>query len=153
MMKKIAIFLFVLLIVQILLYARLYATELVLQAETITRAINSGQVEEGKDYDVNAYLKSLGIQTSVNEDLLEERYHGATLVNDPVGENTTIRFYNPKANNYRLDIYDVSNGLVASFVNFNSDNVTINKTMFDAGSYIFKLSGESNIYCGTFVLR
>jgi len=152
-MKKIAILLFVLLIVQMVLYARLYANELVQQAESITRTIKGIHFQEGKDQDVDDYLKRLGIRTRVDETQLEEKYHGTKLVTDPLGGNTTIRFYNPLANNYRLDIYDVSQGLVASFVNVNSDNIEISKTLFDSGSYIYKLAGESNIYCGTFVLR
>jgi len=152
MLKKIAILLFVLLIVQMVLYARLYATELVQHAEMITRTI-TGIQEEGKDQDVDAYLKELGIETNVDEAQLGLKYPGTQLVTDPVGGNTTLRFYNPRANNFRLDIYDVSKGLVASFVNISTDNVIINKTMFESGAYIYKLSGESNIYCGTFVLR
>ena len=61
MMKKIAILLFVLLIVQMVLYARLYANELVQQAESITRTLTGAQAEEGKDQDVETYLKNLGV--------------------------------------------------------------------------------------------
>lgn len=152
-MKKIAILLFVLLIVQMVLYARLYAKELVQQAENISRTITGVHEEAGKDQDVDAYLKSLGIPTRVDETQLDVKYQGTKLVTDPLNGNTTIRFYNPAANSYRLDVYDVSKGLVASFVNVSSDNVMIDKEMFDSGAYIYKLSGESSIYCGTFVLR
>ncbi|HXH17850.1 MAG TPA: T9SS type A sorting domain-containing protein [Chitinophagales bacterium] len=153
MLKKIAILLFVLLIVQMVLYARLYANELVQKAESITRTIAGIQDEPGKDQDVNAYLKSIGIETKVNEAMLDEKYHGTKLITDPLNGNTTIRFYNPNSNNYRLEIYDVTKGLVASFVNISSDNILIDKSVFDSGSYIYKLTGENNIFCGTFVMR
>jgi len=153
MMKKIAILLFVLLIVQMVLYARLYANELVQQVENFSKTITGVMEEEGADQDVDAYLKSLGIQTKVDETQLDEKYHGTKLMTDPLNGSTTIRFYNPQANNYRLDIYDVTKGLVASFVNVSSENVVIEKEMFSTGSYIYKLSGDSSLYCGTFVLR
>ena len=152
-MKKIAILLFVLLIVQMVLYARLYANELVQQAESITRTLTGGFNEEGADQNVDDYLKSLGIETRVDEARLKEKYHGTELVTDPLNGSTSLRFYNPESNSYRLDIYDVSKGLVASFVNINSDNIVIDKEMFDSGAYIYKLSGNASLFCGTFVLR
>lgn len=152
MLKKIAILLFVLLIVQMVLYARLYANELVQQAQSITRTLVS-VIEEGKDHDVEAYLKSIGVETTVDEACLGEKYGGTELLTDPLSGNTTIRFYNPEAKSYRLDIYDATKGLVASFVNISSDKVVIDKAMFDSGAYIYKLSGSASLYCGTFVLR
>lgn len=153
MLKKIAIFLFVLLIVQMLLYAKLYAEDLVHQAEKITTEITGIKPEAGKDADIEAYLNSLGVQTRVDENKLNQKYPGTALFTDPVNGNTTIEFNNPDANNYKLEIYDVSKGLVASFVNISASKVTIDKELFQSGSYIYKLQGESNLYCGTFVLR
>lgn len=150
-MKKIAILLIVLLVVQMMLYARVFANEIEKPAEQVP-AIEGFQLTAG-DHDVDAYLRGLCIQTKVNESALAEKYKGASWVQDPQNGNTTIRFYNPNSNNYRLDIYDVSTGLVASFANVKSDNVVINKILLESGSYIYKLSGESNFFCGTLVIR
>lgn len=153
MLKKIAIFLFILLIFQMLMFARLHAAELVNQAETITTKITGDKTgASGTDYDIDAYLNEQGINTSVNEAELDEKYSGTRLLNDPVNGNTIINFYNPNANSYRLEIYDVNKGLVASFVNINADKITIDKELFASGAYIFKLQGDENLYCGTFVL-
>ncbi len=150
-MKKIAILLLALLIAQMMLYARIFANEIDKPAEQVS-AIENFQLTEG-DRDVDAYLRSLCIQTKVNESALAAKYQGASLVQDPMNGNTTIRFYNPNSNNYRLDIYDVSTGLVASFANVKSDNVVINEALLESGAYIYKLSGESNIFCGILVIR
>ncbi|MDZ4845245.1 MAG: hypothetical protein SH857_06810 [Chitinophagales bacterium] len=151
MLKKIAIFLFVLLVVQMVMYARLYAADLVNQAEKITTKITGEK--SGADEDIDAYLNNLGIETSVDENVLHQKYQGTELLADPVSGNTTINFSNPDADSYNLEIYDVSKGLVASFVNISTNKVVIDKELFASGAYIFKLEGEENLYCGTFVLR
>jgi hypothetical protein len=154
MLKKIAIFLFVLLIFQMVMFARLYAADLVNQAEKITTQLTGNKpAVAGSDEDINAYLENLGIETSVDEAELNKKYHGTQLLTDPVNGNATIEFFNPEANSYKLEIYDVSKGLVASFVNINSSEVVIDKELFAAGAYIYKLEGEENLFCGTFVLR
>ena len=154
MLKKIAIFLFALLILQMAMYARLYAADLVNQAEKITTKITGNKpIGSGADQDIDAYLNNLGIETSVNEEELNQKYQGTELLTDPVNGNTTIKFYNPAATSYKLEIYDVSKGLVASFVNISAEKVVIDKELFASGAYIYKLEGEENLYCGTFVLR
>lgn len=151
MLKKIAIFLFVLLIVQMLMFARLYAADLVNQAEKISTKITGEK--QRVDQDVDAYLKNMGIETSVNENVLNRKYQTTELIADPVTGNTTINFNNPASDTYKLDIYDVSKGLVASFVNINTDKVVIDKELFTSGAYIYKLQGNENLFCGTFVMR
>lgn len=153
MYKKIAILLFALLIFQMVMYARLYANEFFKQSGSITRLITISPADEGKDYDIDAYLKSLGIETSVDEARIEEEYASARIVNEPVNGNATLLFSNPEASSFRLDIYNVTDGLIASFVNVRSEKIEINKTYFESGAYIYKLTGDSNIHCGTFVLR
>ena len=153
MLKKIAIFLFVLLIVQMAMYARLLAAERVNQTETVSTNITEDKPGvPGTDIDIDAYLKEKGIQTSVDEAALNKKYEGTHLITDPVSGSTKINFYNPNARNYKLEIYDVNKGLVATFTNINADAVTIDKDLFSSGAYIFKLEGEENMYCGTFVL-
>lgn len=151
MLKKIAIFLFVLLIVQMVMFARLYASDLVNQAEKITTKI-AGE-KPGTNEDIDAYLKSLGIATTVDESALNQKYQGTELYSDPVSGNTTIEFKNSDAATYKLEIYDVSKGLVASFVNINTGKVVIDKNLFASGAYLYKLQGAENLYCGTFVMR
>lgn len=154
MLKKIAIFLFVLLIVQMALYARLYAADLVNQAEKVTQQIaGNNSSAAGADEDVGSYLRSLGISTSVNADELNAKYPATTLFTDPVSGSATISFHNPQGSNFKLNIYDVSKGLVASFANISSDKVVIDKELFASGSYIYKLEGGTDLMCGTFVLR
>lgn len=151
MLKKIAVFLFALLILQMAMYARLYAGDLVNQAEKITTKISGDR--NGTDKDVDAYLINLGIETRVDENVLNQKYQGAELLSDPVNGNATIHFNNPNAKSYKLDIYDASEGLVASFVNISASQVVIDRELFASGAYIYKLQGEENLFCGTFVLR
>lgn len=153
MLKKIAIFLFILLIAQMVMFARLYAADLVNQAEKITTRITDEKPATGTDEDVVAYLSELGIETSVDEVALNQKYRGTELLSDPVSGNTTIEFNNPDAATYKLEIYDVSKGLVASFVNINTGKVVIDKNLFASGAYLYKLQGAENLYCGTFVMR
>ena len=149
MLKKIAVLLFALLIFQMAMYARLYADDLVDKASDITAAIPYLTEEE----DADALIAGMGIQTRVNEEAMESVTPGAQLYTDPVNGDALIEVENSKENKFRLDIYGVDEGLIASFVNISSKTIVIDREMFKAGAYIYKLSGEQNIYCGTFVLR
>jgi hypothetical protein len=152
MLKKIAIFLFVLLIIQMAMFARLHAEELVNQVESITtKIVGDKPTASGTDYDIDAYLNDQGIKTSVNEEELNAKY-GTQLFIDPIDGKTTISFRNPNAHGYKLEIYDINKGLVATFVNINGQQITIDKELFASGAYIFKLEGDQNLFCGTFVL-
>ncbi len=152
MLKKIAVMLFVLLLIQMALYARLYANDLIEQASNIREVFTGNIQPESEETDVSVYLNQLGIQTRVDEQLLEEKYISPKLIKDPVNGGTTIEFNNPGSADYSLEIYDVSKGLIASFVNISATQIKLEKSLFDSGAYIYKLSGNSNIYCGTFVM-
>lgn len=154
MLKKIAVFLFVLLILQMVMYARLYASDLMTQAEKITtHIVGDKPAVSGMDHDIDAYLDNMGIETAVDEDELNAKYKGTQLLTDPVSGNATICFSNPDATNFKLDIFAMDKGLVASFVNISSTQVVIDNELFESGAYIYKLEGAENLYCGTFVLR
>ena len=104
--------------------------------------------------DIGPILDNLGIKTKVDEEKLEIKYPSAKISTNPENGNATLTFHNPQDQNYKLEIYDMNRGLVASFVNINSDQVVIEKDMFTVGAYIYKLvATNSNIYCGTFMLR
>lgn len=152
MLKKIAAFLFILLLIQIVLYGReVIESTVTFSACAVEKTADTG--DEGKDHDVDAYIEKLGIKTEVNEEELEEKYPGAKIYVNPENGNTTIKFHNPDKKNYRLDIYDINKGLVASFVNVSANQVELEREFFDVGAYIYKLVGENNTYCGTFMLR
>ncbi len=151
MLKKIAILLFALLILQMALYARLYAEDIIQTTDQVLVA-SDANIQTGVDYDIESYLKGLGIETRVNEAELEAKYPSATTsVNRTSGE-TTIQLSNASSS-YQLDIYDATKGLVASFVNLTSNQMQLTKDMFGAGNLLYKVSEGANLHCGTFVVN
>ncbi|GIV35184.1 MAG: hypothetical protein KatS3mg031_2719 [Chitinophagales bacterium] len=149
MLKKIAILLFVLLIVQMALYARLYAKDCVNTSADIHMVLTD-QSEAGKDHDIDAYLKALNIRTRVNEEELLSRY--GSVKETAVGNQITISLENTLPIN-QVDIYSLTNGWVASVVNPSSRTITLGNEMLEAGTYIYKISSGSNLYCGTFIIN
>lgn len=103
-----------------------------------------------QEIDVNAYMASLGMTTTVDETELEEQYPGVSVA-FMTGNNVEIKFANPTAQQYRLDIYDAEGNIVVSYVDIFGDTVQIdNRFVGGYGSYLYKLSGEGNTYAGKF---
>lgn len=151
MLEKITAFLLVLLLLQLALFAN-DASELKLDSVYVAEKMIEF-AKEGEDIEVAPLLMAMGIKTRVDEQLLDMQHPGAEVETDPTNGNATVKFNNPDQKSYRLDIYDVNKGLVASFVNVNSEEIKIEKELFNTGAYIYKLRGESNTYCGTFMLK
>jgi len=153
MLKKIAAALFILLIIQFFLYQKLYAGVLEENNISLSKIFTSPLVKQTQELSAEVYIQQYEIPTKVNEIQLEKNYPGAKVLTSPANGNTTIKFYNPESKSYKVEIYDLNQGLVASFVNVHSDNITIDKDILNAGAYIYKLAVESDIHCGTFMIR
>jgi hypothetical protein len=102
------------------------------------------------DIDVHAYLAALGMTTQVDEAKLAAQYPGVSLA--VVGNSgVEIKFANPTAQEYRLDIYDLDGNILVTYVDIYGDTVQVDQRFVAAfGSYIYKLSGEGNTYAGKF---
>ncbi len=107
-------------------------------------------VSKGVDIDVNAFMASLGMSTMVDEKQLLEQYPGVTVA---MHSNTgvEIKFANPTAQQYRLDIYDLDGNILVTYVDIYGDTVKVDQRFVAAfGSYLYKLTGEGNTYAGKF---
>ena len=151
MLEKITAFLTGLLLMQMALYAH---TEAGISKGNSANYSENLTAMVTNDADLSPMLDKLSIKTKIDENELEKKYPSAKIFTNPENGNATLTFYNPNDKNYRLDIYDINKGLVASFTNINTDHIVIERSMFEVGAYIYKLKGEySSIYCGTFMLR
>lgn len=102
------------------------------------------------DIDVNAFMASLGLATQVDEKQLEAQYPSVSVAVN-TGSNVEIKFANPTAQEYRLDIYDIDGNILVTYVDIYGDTVKIDERFVGAfGSYLYKLSGEGNTYAGKF---
>lgn len=108
------------------------------------------EASTAKDVDVNALLSSWGIRTQVNEQELQAQYPGVSVA--PVqGSGVEIKFANPAARQYRLDIYDLEGNVLVTYIDIFGDTVKVdNRFVAGNGSYLYKLSGEGNTYAGKF---
>jgi hypothetical protein len=62
-----------------------------------------------------------------------------------------IKFANPTAQEYRVDIYNMDGNILVTYVDIYGDTVKVDPRFVAAfGSYIYKLSGEGNTYAGKF---
>jgi hypothetical protein len=102
------------------------------------------------EIDVNAYMATLGLTTTVDDKELEAEYPSVS-VEFLNGNNVEIKFANPTAQQYRLDIYDAEGNIVVTYVDIFGDTVNIeNRFVGSTGNYLYKLSGEGNTYAGKF---
>lgn len=102
------------------------------------------------DIDVNAFLESLGLSTQVNEQELEAKYPSVSVAVKS-DKGVEIKFANPTAQQYRLDVYDLDGNILVTYVDIYGDTVKIDNRFVGAiGSYLYKLTGEGNTYAGKF---
>jgi hypothetical protein len=102
------------------------------------------------DIDVNAFMASLGFATQVDEKQLEAQYPSVSVAVN-TGSNVEIKFADPTAQEYRLDIYDINGNILVTYIDIYGDTVKIDERFVGAfGSYLYKLSGEGNTYAGKF---
>ena len=150
MLQKIAAFLLVLLLIQLALFAN---TSLE-QISNVGTPVSEKMIKADKnDNDVVTLLASLGIVTVVDEDKLDEKYPSTMIHQNPENGNAIVEFNNPEEKYFRLDVYDMNKGLVASYANISSNQIIIQRDLFKIGAYIYKLAGDSKMECGTFMLR
>ncbi len=110
----------------------------------------NGTATSTLDIDVNAFMASLGLATQVDEKELEAQYPSVSVAFN-TGSNVEIKFANPTAQEYRLDIYDIDGNILVTYVDIYGDTVKIDERFVGAfGSYLYKLSGEGNTYAGKF---
>lgn len=101
-----------------------------------------------KDKNVDAILDEMGIETSVDEKALNEKYPGVEIAFSPNGRKLSLQFHNPEANNFRLDIFDIEGFIVASYINIYGEVVYVESGILKSGEYTYKLEGQGNTYCG-----
>lgn len=112
--------------------------------------IEAAPTSTSMDIDVNAFLTSLGLTTEVDEKQLEAEYPSVSVAVN-TGSNVEIKFANPTAQGYRLDVYDIDGNILVTYVDIYGDTVKIDQRFVGAiGSYLYKLSGEGNTYAGKF---
>ncbi len=105
------------------------------------------------DVDVNAFMALMGITTQVDEQELEAKYPGVSVAVQ-TGNNVEIKFANPTAQEYRLDIYDLDGNILVTYVDIYGDTVKVDNRFVGAiGSYIYKLTGQGNTYAGKFTAQ
>lgn len=105
------------------------------------------------DIDVSAFMASIGITTQVDEQELEAKYPSVSVAVQ-TGNDVEIKFANPTAQEYRLDIYDLDGNILVTYVDIYGDTVKIDNRYVGAiGSYIYKLTGQGNTYAGKFTAQ
>ena len=103
-----------------------------------------------KEVDVQAFMASLGLPMQVDAQQLEQQYPGVSLAFQN-GNGVEIKFANPTAQEYRLDIYDMNGNILVSYVDIYGDTVEVDSRFVGTyGSYLYKLTGEGNTYAGKF---
>ncbi len=115
-----------------------------------TSKVNIEPATTSLEIDVNQYMAALGLTTSVDEKALETQYPSVA-VEFLGGDGVEIKFANPTAQYYRLDIYDLDGNVLVSYEDIYGDTVKVdNRFVAATGSYIYKLVGEGNTYAGKF---
>ena len=98
-----------------------------------------------KDLDVQMILKGLGIATSA-----DETKYASVKVDAAAAKGFNLGFNNPTAKPYSLVVFDTDGNMIASVDNIEEPSVSLPPSMFNKGSYIYKLTGEGNTYAGKF---
>jgi len=98
-------------------------------------------------------LDSLDIETTVNEQLLEEKYPSPKLYPNPAENYVEIQFNNPEKEPYTVEIFNINGSRVASQSNFNGDHLLLHRRNLIGGLYTYKLTGAGKIYCGKFLFK
>lgn len=108
-------------------------------------------VNAANEIDVQAYVASLGLTTSVDEKALAAQYPIVDVAFVGGNNGVEIKFANPTAQNYRLDIYDAQGNILVTYVDIYSETVKVDsRFVAGTGKYLYKLTGEGNTYAGKF---
>lgn len=105
-----------------------------------------------KDVDVMKMAKDLGIETEVDE----TKYVGHPGVKVKISDNESdikVNFFNLNFKRYKLSIYDVNGLVIGQYEDFEDARASIDTRFMEAGTFLYKVAGEGNIFAGKFELR
>ncbi|MEX2590823.1 MAG: hypothetical protein WD334_11515 [Chitinophagales bacterium] len=105
-----------------------------------------------KDVDVMEMAKDLGIRTEVDE----TQYSSHPGIKVKITDNESdikVNFFNLNFKRYKLSIYDVNGLAIGHYEDFEDARASIDTRLLDAGVFLYKVSGEGNIFAGKFELK
>jgi hypothetical protein len=106
-----------------------------------------------RDVDVAAMLQDMGIATSVDEQALETKFPSVKIFPNPAIQSITMQFYNPNHKPFRLEVYDLKGVMVYMRQNITTSEIILFRGNLDKGTYLYKLTGNGNIYSGKIIFN
>lgn len=112
---------------------------------------DTSEVSNPKDQDVSQYLDDMDIETSVDEEELNQRT--IKLYPNPTTTDLYIEFSNKEASEYHLSIYSVNGQLIYYQDGITTEKIHVDMSEVANGAYVYRLSNNTNIYAGQFIVQ
>lgn len=106
-----------------------------------------------KDVDVMEMARERGIRTEVDESFYNAGHPGVKVKISDSESDIKINFFNLNFKKYKLYIYDVNGLVIGQYENFEDARASIDTRYLDDGTFLYKISGEGNIFAGKFELN
>ena len=120
--------------------------------DTTINTVDTNEVSNPKDQDVDQYLDSLDIETGIHDDDAPDESFFKLYPNPAVNE-MYIEFSNKDASEYQLTIYTVTGQLIYFQDGITTEKIHVDMSDVVAGAYVYRLSNDTNIYAGQFLVQ
>lgn len=106
-----------------------------------------------KDVDVMELAREKGIRTEIDESFYNTGHPGVKVKISDSESDIKINFFNLNFKKYKLNIYDVNGLVIGQYEGFDGAEASIDTKYLDGGTFLYKISGEGNIFAGKFELN
>lgn len=109
----------------------------------IVSFVEDSTLNDGGSIYLITFSDPLGPATSINE-IIENSNERCTIYPNPFNSNTAI-YFNPKAINYKIVIYNMFGKVIQIATNFSGDKFEINRNNLPSGLYLIQISHKNEI--------